>query len=70
MFEAFVMQTMMYGVEMWGGSISDVMWDDVEKLQKSFIRKYLGVRVTTPYSLLLMETRRLPMEFHGLIGTL
>ena len=32
MFEAFVMQTMMYGVEMWGGSISDVMWDDVEKL--------------------------------------
>ena len=50
--------------------ISDVMWDDGEKLQNSFIRRYLGVRVTTPYSLLLMETGRLPMEFHGLIRTL
>lgn len=64
------MQTMLYGVEMWGGSISDTMWDDIEKLQKSFIRKYLGVRITTPYSILLMDSGRLPIEYYGLIRTL
>ena len=70
LFEAYVMQTMLYGVEMWGGSISDAMWDDVKKLQKSFNRKYLGVRITTPYSMLLMEIGCLPIEYHGLIRTL
>ena len=38
LFEAYVMQTMLYGIELWGGSISNTMWDDIEKLQKSFFR--------------------------------
>ena len=37
---------MMYRIEIWGGNIQDVMWDDVEKLQKSFIHRYLGERVS------------------------
>ena len=70
LFDAYVMQTMLYGVEMWGGSIPHSMWDDIEKLQKSFFRSFIGVRTSTPYSLLLLETRCLPIEYHGLIRTL
>ena len=29
LFEAYVMQTMLYGIEMWGGSISNKMWEDI-----------------------------------------
>ena len=64
------MQTMLYGVDLWGGSISMSMWDDVEKLQKNLILQYLGVRTTTPYSTLLIEARCLPIEYHGLLRVL
>lgn len=37
------------------------------KLQKSFICKYLGVRITTPYSMLLMDSGCLSTEYYGLI---
>ena len=32
LFEAYVMQTMLYGIEVWGGSISSSMWDEIEKM--------------------------------------
>ena len=70
LFEAYVMQTTLYGIEMWGGSISNKVWEDIKRLQKNFICRYLGVRVTTPYSMLLMESRCLPIEYYGLIRTL
>ena len=70
LFEAYVMQTVLYGIEVWGGSISSSMWDEIEKIQKCFIHRYVGVRVTTPYSLLLMESGCLPIEYYGLIRTL
>ena len=64
------MQTMLFGIEKWGGSISNKMWEDIQRLRKNFIRQYLGVRVTTPYSMLLMESDCLPIEYYGLIQTL
>ena len=70
MFKAYVMQTILYGIEAWGGSITNSMEDDIEKVQKSFIRKYIGVRVTTPYSMLLVESGCLPIEYYGLVRTL
>ena len=70
LFEAYVAQTMLYGVEMWGGSISLKGWDEIEKLQKSFIRHYMAVKTTTPYSILLMEAGCLPIEYKGLIRVL
>ena len=70
LFEAYVMQTMLYGIEVWGGSITNSMWVDIEKMQKSFIRKYIGVRITTPYLMLLMESGCLPIEYYGLVRTL
>ena len=61
------MQTVLYGVEVWGGSISASTWNDIEKIQKAFLRRHLGVKPTTPYSVLLLETGRRPIEFHALI---
>ena len=52
---------------MWGGSISLKGWDEIEKLQKSFIRHYMAVKTTTPYSILLMEAGCLPIEYKGLL---
>lgn len=45
----------LYGVEVWGGSISPSTWNDIEKRQKAFLRRHLGVKVTMPYSILLLE---------------
>ena len=69
-FEAYVMQTMLYGIKVWGGSISSSMWDDIRKIQKSFIRKYIDVRVTTSYSLLLTKSGCVPIKCYGLGCTL
>eukprot|EP00249_Psilotum_nudum_P028407 c37470_g1_i1 orf=112-294(+) len=35
-------------------------------MQKSFIRRHLGIKATTPYSILLLETGCLPIEIHAL----
>lgn len=34
-FDAYVIQTVLYGVEVWGGSISSSAWNNIEKLQKA-----------------------------------
>ena len=70
LFEAYVMQTMLYEVELWGGSISVSTKDEIEKLQKSFTRRYVGLRVTTPYSILLIKVGCLPIEYHGILCVL
>lgn len=61
-FETCVVQTMLYGVEVWGGSISASSWNDMEKFQKKFLSRHLGVKTTTPYSVMLLETGRRPLE--------
>eukprot|EP00249_Psilotum_nudum_P023837 c29002_g1_i1 orf=1190-2446(+) len=65
-FGAYVIQTVLYGVELWGGSISISTWNEIEKMQKSFIRRHLGIKATTPYSILLLETGCIPIELHAL----
>lgn len=67
LFDAYVVQTTLYGVKIWGGSISPSTWNDIEKMQKAFLCRHLGVKVTTPYPVLLLERRRRPIEFQALI---
>ena len=67
LFYAYVIQTILCGVEVWGDNISASKWNDLEKLQKAFLRCHLGVKTTTPYSLLILETGRRQIEFHALI---
>ena len=59
-------QTVLYGVEVWGASISAHTWNDIEKIQKKFICRHLGVKKTTPYSVLLLEIGLLPLEISAL----
>ena len=56
----------LYGVEVWGGSLSKDRWNDIEKIQKLFLTNFLAVRRTTPYSILLLETNNLPLETLGM----
>ena len=67
MFDAYVVQIVLYGVKVWGGSISPTTWNEIQKMQKAFLRQHLGIEATTPYSVLLLETSRRPIELQALI---
>ena len=70
LFDAYVLQMVSYGVEVWGESISSSVWNDIKKLQKAFIRRHLGIKSTTPYLLLLLEIGRRPIEAYAMIRVL
>ena len=57
-------------VEVWRGSISSSRWNDIEKLQKAFIRRHLGIKSTTPYILLLLEIGRRPIGVYAMVWVL
>ena len=42
----------------------------IEKLQKAFIHRHLGVKSTTSYVLMLLETGCRPIEIHAMIQVL
>lgn len=65
-FETCVVQAILYGVEIWGASISAHTWNEIEKIQKKFLCRHLGVKKTTPYSVLLLETGTRPLEMKAL----
>ena len=65
-FDTCVVQTLLYGVEVWGASISAHTWNEIEKIQKKFLCRHLGVKKTTPYSVLLLETGNMPLEMQAL----
>lgn len=70
LFDTLVTPVLLYGVEVWGGSLSKASWNEVEKIQKRFLTSFLAVKVTTPYSILLIETGSLPIELLGMERTL
>ena len=51
-----VTQVLLYGVEIWGGTISLNAWNEIEKIQKMFLRRQLGVKSTTSYQVMFLET--------------
>ena len=59
---ALVTPVLLYGVEVWGGSISKSTWKEFEKVQKRFLSNFLQVKAKTPYILLLLESGSLPIE--------
>lgn len=65
-FDACVVQAILYGVEIWGASISAHTWNEIEKIQKKFLCRHMGVKKTTPYSVLLLETGKRPLEMKAL----
>ena len=62
LFNTLVTPVLLYGVEVWGGSIPKSTWKAFENVQKHFLTKFLQVKKQTPYTLLLLETGSLPIE--------
>ena len=62
LFDTLVTPVLLYGVEVWGGSIPKSTWKAFENVQKHFLTKFLQVKKQTPYTLLLLETGSLPIE--------
>ena len=66
LFDTLVTPVLLYGVEVWGGSISKSTWKDFENVQKRFLTNFLQVKTQTPYMLLLLESGSLPIEVMGM----
>ena len=55
LFNAMVTQVLLYGVEVWGGTISLNAWNEIEKIQNMFFRRQLRVKSTTSNQVMLFE---------------
>ena len=62
LFNATMIQVLLYGLKVWGGTISVSTWTEIEKIQKLFVRKLLGVKSSTFYLIILLETYAQPIE--------
>ena len=51
-----VTKVLIYGVELWGGTISLNAWNEIEKMQNIFLRRQLRVKFSTKYYVMLLET--------------
>ncbi|KAL3696379.1 hypothetical protein R1sor_010455 [Riccia sorocarpa] len=70
LFDVLIRPVLLFGVTTWGPTLSRSGWKRLEKVQKVFVQEELGVRQQTPYSILLAETGRLPLEAEALILTI
>ena len=61
LFNAMITQVLLYG-----GTISLNAWDEIEKIQKMFLRKQLGVKSRTSYQVMLLEKGVQPIEILAL----
>ena len=66
LFDTLVTPVLLYGVEIWGGSISMSTWKEFESVQKGFLSPFFQVKTQTPYMLLLLESGSLPLEIMGI----
>ena len=60
-FNAMVTQVLLYGVEVWGDTISLNAWNEIEKIRDMFLRRQLGVKSTTSSQVMLLETSVQPI---------
>ena len=62
LFNVMVTQVLLYGVEVLGDTISLNAWNEIEKIQKMFLRRQLGVKCTTSYQVMLLKIGVRPIE--------
>ena len=70
LFGLLVTPVILYGCEVWGGSMSEQKWRQVERIQKHFITCNLKVKTTVPYEILLAEVGSFPLEVVALVRIL
>ena len=56
LFNVMVTQVLLYGVEVKGGTISRNAWNEIKKIEKLFLSRQLGMKCTTSYEVMLLET--------------
>ena len=66
LFDTLVTPVLLYGVEVWGGSIAKSTWQEFENAQKHCLTNVFQVKTQTPYMLLLLESGSLPIEVLGM----
>ena len=62
LFDSMVVQALLYGVEVWGGTISLSAWNEIQKIQKMFLHRQLGIKSSTPYPIMLLEIGARPIK--------
>ena len=62
LFNVMVVQVLLYGYEVWGGTISFSAWNEREKLQTMFLRRQLGVKILNMLSYYAIRNRCLAIE--------
>ena len=60
MFDSLVAPILLYGSEVWGVGKND----NIEKVHLQFLKRILGVRVTTPNCLVYGELGRYPLDIN------
>jgi len=46
----------------WGGNLYTCKWNDIKNIQNLILTSFLAVRRTTPYPIILLEMRIMPLE--------
>ena len=59
---AIAVQMLLYGVKVWGVTISLSAWNEIEELRKMFLRREWGVKSSTSYCIMLLEIGARPIE--------
>ena len=62
---AMVVQLLLYGVEVWGGTILLSARKRIEKIQKVFLCRQLGFKSSTSYFIMLVEICAWPSANHA-----
>lgn len=61
-FGLLVMPVVLYGCEVWGRSMSNYRWRQLERIQKHMITCNLKLKTTVPYEIILAESGTFPLE--------
>ena len=59
---ALAVQVLLHGVELQGSTLSLSAWNEIETIQKMFLHRQLGVKSSTSYPIMLLETSGQPIE--------
>ena len=62
LFRAMAVQVLLYGVELWAGIISLSTWNEIEIIQKMFLRRQSRLKSSTSYPIMLLDTGTWPIE--------
>ena len=70
LFGLLVIPVILYGSEVWGSSVSNHKWRQIERIQKHFITTNLKIKSIVPYKIILAEAGMFPVEASTIVRLL